>query len=458
MGSAAASSGIAPTVDNPFPPFIGATLTATLNPSGALLGDQLTWGSCSTTIGQILVATGSSYQLQASDNGHDVCALELDTTGAVDGVSDPVGLVGPAPSLSAGAVTQGQPVAVNQGSWGTGASTPADAWYRCDSNGLNCIPIDDASGAQITGPTYTATRADVGSTIEAWETATSADQSTTLTAHTPPTGLVTATAPAVIVDDTDPPPTISGTPQVADTLTVSTGTWSNDPTSYTYQWDRCLNGTCTAIGGATGSTYTPVQADIGYTLFAYVAAGVDPGTPFGSLGSLYPSYPTDQVFGVSSSPPSNPAPSTVVPVTSLHSASGAVGRLTATMRWTFRYAPSYTQIAALSVQGPALGATIATRCAGKGCPFTVRRIKVRKLKRCRAKSSGHCPAPREVSLEPEFHGHNLAVGSRVSVTISRTLDIGKYYRFVVRRRRAPSVNISCVAPGSIVPGRNCTGL
>ena len=164
------------------------------------------------------------------------------------------------------------------------------------------------------------------------------------------------------------------------------------------------------------------------------------------------------MLGVSSSQTSNPAPTTVVPVTSLHTSSGAVGRLTATMRWTFRYAPSYTQIAALSVEGPALGATIATRCAGKGCPFAIHRIKVRELKRCRAKPAGHCRAPREVSLKWEFRGRNLAVGSRVTVTISRPLDIGKYYRFVVRRRRAPSVNISCVAPGSIVPGRNCTGL
>jgi hypothetical protein len=253
---------------------------------------------------------------------------------------------------------------------------------------------------------------------------------------------------------------VSGTAQAGNTLTASPGIWSNDPTAYTYQWERCSGGTsCTAIDGATSSTYTPVAADVGDTLFVYVAAGVYPGRAYGSMGSPYPSYPTNQVLGVSSSPPAtNPAPTTVVPVTSLHKSSGAIGRLTATMRWTFRYAPSYTQIAALSVQGPALGATIATRCTGKGCPFKVHRMKVRKLKRCRTKHTGHCPAPRAVNLEWEFHGHNLAVGSRVSVMISRPLDIGKYYRFVVRRRRAPSVNISCVAPGSTAPGKNCAGL
>jgi hypothetical protein len=317
----------------------------------------------------------------------------------------------------------------------------------CDANGSNCVPV--ASGA--TGTSYTAARSDVGSTIEVFESALGAPAE-----QTAPTGFVNATAPSP-----GSTPTVSGNAQVGDTLTALPGGWSNEPTSYTYQWDHCSNNTCTPISGATNQTYVPTAGptgDVGDTLVVFVAGAVDLGATFGAVGTPIQSYPTAVVFGVDTSAPSNPNPSPVVPVTSLHSSSGAVGRLTATMRWTFRYAPSYTQIAALSVQGPAVGATIATRCAGKGCPFAVRRIKVRELKRCRARPSGHCRAPREVSLEWQFRGHNLAVGSRVTVMISRALDIGKYYRFVVRRRRAPSVNISCVAPGSIVPGKNCTGL
>ena len=43
-------------------------------------------------------------------------------------------------------------------------------------------------------------------------------------------------------------PTISGTPQQGQTLTASNGTWSNSPTSYSYQWARCdsTGGNCTA--------------------------------------------------------------------------------------------------------------------------------------------------------------------------------------------------------------------
>jgi hypothetical protein len=63
-----------------------------------------------------------------------------------------------------------------------------------------------------------------------------------------------------------------------------------------------------------------------------------------------------------------------------------------------------------------------------------------------------------VNLEWEFRRRDLRVGARVTIMIRHPRDIGKYYRFVVRPRRAPSVTISCLAPGSMKPGRACTGL
>ena len=314
---------------------------------------------------------------------------------------------------------------------------------RCESGGRRVVPLQRQcpelrpdSGRRRSH--VSAGRADVGSTIEVQETATSPDGTKTRTVPTQPTGLVSALPPT-----TTSTQVVSGTAEVGQTLTADPVGWSNQPTSYLYQWDRCSGGTCTAINGATGSTYAPVAADVGDTLVVYITGAIDPGTSYGAVGSASLSYPTSTVLQ---------AP--VVPVTDPRSS--AVGRLTATMRWTFRYAPTYTQIAAFAVQGPALGSTIATRCAGKGCPFTIRRVKVRGLKRCRGKAS--CRPPRQVNLERDFRGHNLAIGSRVTVTITRAADIGKYYRFVVRRRRAPAVTIACVAPGSSVPGKKCTGL
>jgi hypothetical protein len=65
-------------------------------------------------------------------------------------------------------------------------------------------------------------------------------------------------------------PVISGTPQVGSLLTTTTGTWNNNPTSFTYQWKSA--GVNATGAGATTSGYTPVTADIGNTLTSSVIA------------------------------------------------------------------------------------------------------------------------------------------------------------------------------------------
>lgn len=70
------------------------------------------------------------------------------------------------------------------------------------------------------------------------------------------------------------PPQISGTERSGSTLTASTGTWSNTPTSYTYQWQRCAtDGTsCGDIVGATKQTYTLASDDVTHTVRVVVTA------------------------------------------------------------------------------------------------------------------------------------------------------------------------------------------
>jgi hypothetical protein len=63
-------------------------------------------------------------------------------------------------------------------------------------------------------------------------------------------------------------PTISGTAEVGQVQTSSTGSWSVTPTSYAYQWKR--DGA--AISNATSSTYTAVSADANTTLTVTVTA------------------------------------------------------------------------------------------------------------------------------------------------------------------------------------------
>lgn len=57
-------------------------------------------------------------------------------------------------------------------------------------------------------------------------------------------------------------PTVSGTPEVGETLTATPGKWSPTPSSYRYQW----RADGTAIVGATSVTYTPSAADEGKRL------------------------------------------------------------------------------------------------------------------------------------------------------------------------------------------------
>jgi hypothetical protein len=64
-------------------------------------------------------------------------------------------------------------------------------------------------------------------------------------------------------------PVISGSTLVGSVLTVTiNGTWSNDPTSYTYQWYRGA----TPIPSQTTASYTTQQADIGSALTCKVVA------------------------------------------------------------------------------------------------------------------------------------------------------------------------------------------
>ena len=63
-------------------------------------------------------------------------------------------------------------------------------------------------------------------------------------------------------------PSISGTAKAGDTLTCSTGMWTNSPTAYDYSWS--VGGT--PVVGATGATYKVPTADEGLTITCTVVA------------------------------------------------------------------------------------------------------------------------------------------------------------------------------------------
>jgi hypothetical protein len=86
-------------------------------------------------------------------------------------------------------------------------------------------------------------------------------------------GMVLASIASAAAPVNSTAPAVTGTAKVGSTLTVSNGTWSNSPSSYTYQWQRCSSATaCTDISNAVGQTYVVRNADGGNRLRADVTA------------------------------------------------------------------------------------------------------------------------------------------------------------------------------------------
>jgi RHS repeat-associated protein len=90
-------------------------------------------------------------------------------------------------------------------------------------------------------------------------------------------------------------PTITGTATVGSALTASTGSWSNSPLSYAYQWENCNNAgaECTAIIGAVNSTYTVLPSSSEHKIVVQVTASNAAGTGVASSSaSAYVVRPT----------------------------------------------------------------------------------------------------------------------------------------------------------------------
>src|SRR5207245_634324 len=130
-------------------------------------------------------------------------------------------------------------------------------WRLCNGSGSSCA---DISGA--TASTYTPVAGDVGGTLKVAETVSKIGYNDTTS--------TSAASAAIVKGDfsTTTAAAVNGTPTVGTATTLSAGTYSPAPTSSSYQWRLCDNAgaSCSNIGGATSSTYTPVAGDVGGTL------------------------------------------------------------------------------------------------------------------------------------------------------------------------------------------------
>ncbi|GHV88259.1 hypothetical protein AGMMS50267_06190 [Spirochaetia bacterium] len=121
----------------------------------------------------------------------------------------------------------------------------------------------DISGA--IGATYSPVAGDVGKTIKVQ--VSRAGNSGTITSL-PTSAIVAAGSPALTGTVT-----ITGTPQVGQTLTADTAALDGTGT-LSYQWIADT----TAITGATGTTYSPVAGDVGKTIKVQVSRAGNSGT------------------------------------------------------------------------------------------------------------------------------------------------------------------------------------
>ena len=118
-----------------------------------------------------------------------------------------------------------------------------------------------------------------------------------------------------------------------------------------------------------------------------------------------------------------------------------LGTITTTMQWAFHFTPKYTLVRKLVVNGVAPGAKVIVRCQGQGCPFGTGATVLTKGKRCGRKAKRTCLPPGTLNLTTSFTGRHLAVGARITVSIVSRGWVGKSYRFTVRARRGPRVQI-----------------
>jgi hypothetical protein len=171
-----------------------------------------------------------------------------------------------APTIS-GTAMAGQTLSASTGSWKGVSLSYAYQWKRCDLSGAGCNPIGGATAA-----TYQLGTADVGTTLRVDVTASNKNGAATATSgQTAVVAPAPAPAPPPAAPTNTALPQITGTAQVGQTLTSSTGTWSGSPTSYGYQWQRC-GSSCAAISGATGSSYALTTTDAASTIRVAVTA------------------------------------------------------------------------------------------------------------------------------------------------------------------------------------------
>ena len=189
--------------------------------------------------------------------------------------------------IVSGNTAVGSTILCSTGSWSNSPSSFTYQWKR----GTNVISSE-------TSATYTTTSGDISQNITCTVTAANSVGSNSASSSNSIliTAIVATPAPVCTVV-----PNITGSSIVGSALNCSTGTWSNSPTLFKYQWKR----SGTNITDATSSSYTSVTADVNQTITCVVTAENNTGATTAIGGN--------SILVVSSTVVSNPLPPSTPP-------------------------------------------------------------------------------------------------------------------------------------------------
>jgi hypothetical protein len=111
------------------------------------------------------------------------------------------------------------------------------------------------------------------------------------------------------------------------------------------------------------------------------------------------------------------------------------------LHWAFSAHHAYATITRLFATRVPARAAVNLMCSGKGCPFS------RKVE----SSTG----TRKLDLTTLFKGSRLAIRTQLTVSVTKPSTIGRVWTFTIGARGRASDRVSCLAPGSTVPGKDC---
>jgi hypothetical protein len=196
-------------------------------------------------------------------------------------------------------LSSGSATAAGAGTWTDVSIAPIELvagrtyWLAILGTGGTLRYRDRANGPC---PSQTSAQTTLGALPSTWRTGTlysdcpvsayvSAAAPTPATPGSEP-GLESGVTESPIVPESPAPPTpaapvnssapaIAGSPIEGQALGASSGTWSNTPASYAYQWQACSAWgatRCSNVSGATSSSYTPAAGVVGHRLRVVVTA------------------------------------------------------------------------------------------------------------------------------------------------------------------------------------------